>query len=160
MSAPNLKEIEWAISQLEAKESSIYAILANLYVIRDHLKGRKNHSGLRRMVRVQDDRKSLTLEKAEEWVSQMQNEDGSVGPHWDIEQVRQLRQKKKELQDFDEVDVFAVLNMMYSDYCTVAKKLSVNNIDFYVLMTKAWLSDEDVAAGDKKTARYYEYIVK
>ena len=39
MSAPNLKEIEWAISELEREESSfpVYAKLANLYTVRKEL---------------------------------------------------------------------------------------------------------------------------
>lgn len=39
MSAPNLKEIEWAISELEKEESSfsLYAKLANLYTVRNEL---------------------------------------------------------------------------------------------------------------------------
>lgn len=39
MSAPNLKEIEWAISELEKEESSfpLYAKLANLYTVRDKM---------------------------------------------------------------------------------------------------------------------------
>lgn len=41
MSAPNLKEIEWAIHELEKEESSfpIYAKLANLYTVRNELMG-------------------------------------------------------------------------------------------------------------------------
>lgn len=39
MSAPNLREIEWAISELEKQESSfsVYAKLANLYTVRDKM---------------------------------------------------------------------------------------------------------------------------
>lgn len=161
MSAPNLKEIEWAIAELERQESDIYAMLVNLYFIRDRLRGVKRRS---RSYTTDEEEQTglrhLTPEIAQQWTSQMCNEDGSLGPHWSIEQVRQIQQKKKELQAFDEADVFAVINMMYSDYCTVAKKLGVNNIDFYVGMTKSWLEDEDVSAGNEKTARYYEYIVK
>lgn len=41
MSAPNLKEIEWAISELEGKESSEngYALLAALYTCRNEMMG-------------------------------------------------------------------------------------------------------------------------
>ncbi len=41
MSAPNLKEIEWAISELENQESSEsqYALLAALYTCRNELTG-------------------------------------------------------------------------------------------------------------------------
>lgn len=41
MSAPNLKEIEWAIQELEKEESSfpLYAKLASLYTVRDKMMG-------------------------------------------------------------------------------------------------------------------------
>lgn len=41
MSAPNLKEIEWAISELKQEESSfsVYQKLAVLYTVRDKMKG-------------------------------------------------------------------------------------------------------------------------
>lgn len=41
MSAPNLKEVEWAISELEQEESSfsVYQKLAALYTVRDKMKG-------------------------------------------------------------------------------------------------------------------------
>ena len=41
MSAPNLKEIEWAIHELEQEESSfpVYAKLANLYTVRKEMLG-------------------------------------------------------------------------------------------------------------------------
>ena len=40
MSAPNLKEIEWAISELENEESSksSYILLSALYTCRDHMR--------------------------------------------------------------------------------------------------------------------------
>ena len=41
MSAPNLKEIEWAISELESQESSEsrYTLLAALYICRNQILG-------------------------------------------------------------------------------------------------------------------------
>lgn len=41
MSAPNIKEIEWAISELENQESSEgrYTLLAALYTCRNHMLG-------------------------------------------------------------------------------------------------------------------------
>lgn len=41
MPKPNLKEIEWAISELEQEESSfpVYAKLANLYTVRNEMLG-------------------------------------------------------------------------------------------------------------------------
>lgn len=41
MSAPNLKEIEWAIQELEKEESSfpVYSKLASLYTVRNEMLG-------------------------------------------------------------------------------------------------------------------------
>ena len=75
-----------------------------------------------------------------------------------MEKVKQIVNQKSELQQFELPEVYAVINMIYSDYCEVAQKLNINNIDFYVCMTKAWLDDKD--AGKEKTAKYYEYVVK
>jgi len=94
---------------------------------------------------------------AEAWTRRMRGEDGETGPHWAMEQIQQLIQQKKELQEYDPAEVFAVMNMMYSDYSKPAKKFGVNTMDFYVCMAKAWLDDPDAPAG--KTARYYECVV-
>lgn len=102
----------------------------------------------------------LDKHTAEKWTEHMENEDGTTGPHWPVEKVKQLMEQKPELQQFELPEVFAVINMMYSDYYGVATKLNVNNIDFYVCMTKAWLADKDVGAGKGKTAAYYEYVVE
>lgn len=47
MSAPNLREVEWAISELLKEESSIagYNLLANLYIVRNHLTQSEISSG-------------------------------------------------------------------------------------------------------------------
>ena len=39
-------------------------------------------------------------------------------------------------------------------YCGVAKKLNINNVDFYVYMAQAFLDDKD--AGEEKLSRYYK----
>ena len=108
------------------------------------------------------DRPSQKMDEhtAREWTEQMKNEDGTTGPHWSMEQIKKLVEQKKELQEFELADVFAAINMLYSDYVEVAKKFNVNNIDFYICMAKAWLDDDDVATGKGKTAAYYEYVVK
>lgn len=105
-------------------------------------------------------RRSAVMDEAtaRDWVDQMRGEDGSAGEHWTQEQIRQLQQQKKELLDYPAAEVFAVMNMMYSDYSKVAKKFGVNNLDFYVCMTKAWIDDPD--AGENKTANYYEWVVR
>lgn len=93
---------------------------------------------------------------AEEWTEKMKNADGSTGAHWTMEQVKQVMQQHN--MDFDPAEFYAVVNSIYSDYCTVAKKHNVNTIDFYADMAKAWLDDRD--AVENKTAAYYECIVQ
>lgn len=100
----------------------------------------------------------LDMKTSEEWVRQMKNSDGTVGPHWNTEQIRMLCEQKPELKGRDLAEVYAVMNMLYSDYGEVIKKHGAGNIDFYVAMTKAWLDDED--AGPGKTRMYYECIAK
>ena len=95
-------------------------------------------------------------EMAMEWASQMENADGSKGPHWTMDQVKTVMAQHKV--QCDPYEFFAALNMVYSDYSAVAKKMNVNTMDFYVCMAKAFLDDKD--AGEDKLARYYEYVVK
>ena len=98
----------------------------------------------------------MTAQIAEEWASKMQNEDGTTGPHWSMDQVKTVMQQRGI--DFDLPEFYAALNMIYSDYVNVAKKLGISNIDFYVGMAQAFLDDKD--AGKDKLLRYYRNVVK
>lgn len=99
----------------------------------------------------------FSREAAKEWVENMDNEDGSTGPHWTMEQTKRL-QTQKGIQA-DELEFWVVMNMMYSDYCKAVKKSSVSNpTDLYAELAKAFLMDKD--AHKDKLARYWEYVVK
>ena len=94
---------------------------------------------------------------AEEWTANMENEDGTKGPHWSFEQAKQVMAHRGI--ECDPAEFWAALNMIYSDYVKVAKKFNVgSNIDFYVDMAKAFLDDKD--AGPDKLAKYYQYVVR
>jgi len=93
---------------------------------------------------------------AKTWTAEMENEDGTTGPHWTMEQTKQIATQKGVT--CDPVEFWVAMNMVFSDYYSVAKKLNVNNTDFYVEMAKAFLDDKD--AQPDKLARYYEYVVK
>lgn len=95
----------------------------------------------------------LGKDTAMEWARQMENEDGSNGPHWTMEQTRQLAGN-----GVDPVEFFAVMNAMYSDYCKVLKKFGIDRPEVYAELAKAWIDDKD--AVPNKAAAYYEYIVK
>lgn len=94
----------------------------------------------------------LSLDDAKSWVAGMSNEDGSYGARWTMEQTKQ-----KGI-DCDPAHFWVAMNMMYFDYCAVAKKLGVDNPDFYAEMAKAFLHDKDAAPG--KLANYYHAIVQ
>ena len=98
---------------------------------------------------------SLTKQEAHNWTSRMRNADGSKGEHWSFEESTEIMKTKNI--EANPYDFYAVLNMMYSDYCKVAHKFGANHQDFYVEMAKAFLEDKD--AVDEKTVIYYDCII-
>lgn len=51
------------------------------------------------------------------------------------------------------------MNMMYSDYCTVATKYGIGSPEFYGDMAKAFLFDKDAKSPNAKMSAYYYGIV-
>ena len=101
--------------------------------------------------------KPLDRDTAEEWVEMMDGE--SQGETWSFEEIKEIA-KKHGLpeQEHKIVELYAVMNMLASDYYKVAEKFDVLNDDFFVCMAKAFIHDED--AVPDKVAAYYQYIVK
>ncbi len=99
--------------------------------------------------------KELTKEKAQEWTKKMKNSDGSSGPHWKMEQTNALMEKLGV--SLNPIEFYVAANMMYSDYCAVAKKFGLDTPDFYGHMAKAFLEDKD--AGSDKLKKYFEEVV-
>lgn len=113
---------------------------------RDMQRGYANNGGQR-----------LNREEAMAWAREMENEDGSRGPHWTMEQAKQVMAQKGV--ECDPLEFWLALNMMYSDYCKVFRKYGVGDkIDFYVDMAKAFLEDKD--AYPDKLMRYYDSVVR
>lgn len=97
----------------------------------------------------------LTLEDAKRWTSKMQNADGTKGCHWTLEQTQDVAKQRNI--NCDPNDFWAAMNMMYSDYCTVARSYSADNQNFYADMAAAFLRDKDAVPG--KIVKYLEVIV-
>jgi len=94
---------------------------------------------------------------ATEWSRQMRNADGTTGPHWTMEQIKQVMAQRGI--SGEPLEYFLVFNMLYSDFSAVFRKHGVGDkIDFYADMAKAWLEDKD--AVEDKLAAYYECVVK
>lgn len=100
------------------------------------------------------DIKPLSQFEAMQWVNNMKNADGSTGPHYTMEQAKQIMDQQGYSED--EVDFFVAINMMYSDYCKVAKRNNCGTTEFYAAMAKAFLDDKD--AQPEKLSRYKKYI--
>ena len=96
----------------------------------------------------------LSKADAELWTSHMKNSDGTVGAHWTFEQTQDVAKQRNI--NCDQNDFWAVMNMMYSDYCQVAKRQSVDTPGFYADMAKAFLDDTD--AVDGKAYLYWNCI--
>ena len=96
----------------------------------------------------------LSKADAESWVSRMKNSDGTIGAHWTFEQTQDVAKQRNITCDPN--DFWAVMNMMYSDYCQVAKRQSVDTPGFYADMAKAFLEDTDAADG--KAYLYWDCI--
>jgi len=103
-----------------------------------------------------DMHRPLTRDTAEAWVAAMKNSDGSTGPHWTMEQTKQIQAQKGI--GLDPVKFWVTMNMMFSDYATAAEKVGASTTDFYADMAKAFLTDKD--AKPDKLDRYYCAIVK
>lgn len=99
--------------------------------------------------------KKLTPEMAEEWMAGLQNEDGTCGPKWSMEETKRVMKQKGI--EVDPVTFWVVINALYSDYAKVLKKHNVSTVDIYADLACAWINDKD-AVKDKAGA-YYMYVV-
>ena len=99
----------------------------------------------------------FTREDAEKWVSHMENEDGTTGARWAMEQT-------DAVANIAGVSVkpciwWAAMNMMYSDYYGVAAKYGLDRPEFYADLAKAFLMDKDAKGPEAKMAGYYHGVV-
>lgn len=98
----------------------------------------------------------------ETWKSMMRNEDGSRGEHFRKEQCKHAGQQAGvDIEEFGD-DIFCLaMNMMYSDYCKVAKKYGVDRPEYYADLAKAFLRDKDFdGKPEEKLYIYYKAIVE
>lgn len=99
-------------------------------------------------------------EYARKAVMKMENEDGTRGPHWSLEETTTLASQYEIAlgSKFNRYDWFVALNMVYSDYYRVIMNITgSNNTKHYVEFAKAWLNDKDIDEG--KMWYYYIYVM-
>lgn len=87
------------------------------------------------------------LEKA---TKMMINEDGTIGPHWNIDQTNNVaRQLGIDFTTFNEYDWNYTMNMIYSDYYGAIQ----NDTTIYAKLARKFLEDKDAKEG--KALKYY-----
>lgn len=91
-------------------------------------------------------------EHARKAVSKMENEDGTRGPHWSVEETTALASQYgiNLGSRFNRYDWFVALNMVYSDYYKVIISMTnSNSTKHFVELAKAWINDKDIDDGIK-----------
>lgn len=106
--------------------------------------------------------KKMTPEQYEDWMHNLVNDDGTDGAKWSKQDFEgAVKKAGMDVSNFNQDALWAATNMMYSDYCGVAKKFGVDRPDFYICMAKAFLDDADFDGdGTEKLSIYYHEIVK
>lgn len=102
----------------------------------------------------------LSVDDAIKWTQHMENADGTVGPHWTMEQTSVFADARGIDHDIPRLAWGVTMNMMYSDYCDVAMEFGVNRPEFYAALAKAFLLDKDGPGPERKLMEYYEHIAK
>lgn len=88
-------------------------------------------------------------------VSRFENQDGTKGPHWTVQQITDYaKQKGVTFVHFNEYDLAYVLNMVYSDYFGVVP----DTVESYFKLAKAFIEDKDAPEG--KAFLYFKAMCK
>ncbi len=100
----------------------------------------------------------FTEREAERWANHMENDDGTTGPHWTLEQATAVANSIGV--HTDPWVWFAALNMEYSDNFETAAKYGLDRPEYYADLAKAFLFDKDGGGPEAKIAGYYHGIVE
>lgn len=94
-------------------------------------------------------------------VEGMENEDGTKGPHWTVEETTSVANKlgiNLKTEKHNKWDWYVAMNMIYSDfYKAVVAMTGSANTKYFAELAKAWLCDKDVSEG--KMWHYYVNIM-
>ena len=104
--------------------------------------------------------REMTKADAETWAAHMVNEDGTTGPHWGVDQTTAIAESMgMTWEKVSRLCWWITMNMIYSDYSSVAEKYGVSIAEFYADMARAFLMDKDGPGAKKKLGAYYHGIV-
>ena len=109
-------------------------------------------------ITIESEASTFTEDDARRWTEHMENDDGSMGAHWTLEQATAVANSIGV--HVDPWIWFAALNMEYSDNFDVAQKYGLDRPEYYADLAKAFLFDEDGGGPEAKIAGYYHGIVE
>lgn len=109
-------------------------------------------------IKMESEASTFTEDDARRWTEHMENDDGSMGAHWTLEQATAVANSIGV--HVDPWVWFAALNMEYSDNFDVAQKYGLDRPEYYADLAKAFLFDEDGGGPEAKIAGYYHGIVE
>jgi hypothetical protein len=100
----------------------------------------------------------LTSKDIKKWNKMLENADGTRGPKFEQDKVKQVAQMLGvKMEDYDIETLTMATNMLYSDYC----KILGNDLAVYVKMARAFLEDDDFDGEPaEKLMLYYKCIVE
>lgn len=100
-------------------------------------------------------------EIAHKAVKSMDNEDGTKGPRWSVEEAERIATQygvNLKGDKYNKYDWFVALNMIRSDfYRAVINIAGSDNVKHFVELTKAWLNDKDIEEG--KMWFYFKFVM-
>ena len=109
-------------------------------------------------ITMESEASTFTEDDARRWTEHMENDDGSMGAHWTLEQTTAVANSIGV--HVDPWIWFAALNMEYSDNFDVAQKYGLDRPEYYADLAKAFLFDKDGGGPETKIAGYYHGIVE
>lgn len=109
-------------------------------------------------ITMESEASTFTEDDARRWTEHMENDDGSMGAHWTLEQTTAVANSIGV--HVDPWVWYAALNMEYSDNFEVAQKYGLDRPEYYADLAKAFLFDKDGGGPEAKIAGYYHGIVE
>lgn len=109
-------------------------------------------------IKMESEASTFTEDDARRWTEHMENDDGTTGPHWTLEQTTAVANSIGV--HVDPWVWYAALNMEYSDNFEVAQKYGLDRPEYYADLAKAFLFDKDGGGPETKIAGYYHGIVE
>lgn len=109
-------------------------------------------------ITMESEASTFTKDDARRWTEHMENDDGSMGAHWTLEQTTAVANSIGV--HVDPWVWYSAMNMMYSDYWESATRYGVDRPEYYADLAKEFLFDKDAGGPEAKIAGYYHGIVE